>query len=200
MSISPLTLTSEPTGVPSQPLWAPLEVVAPAEPVTAAPPVPPKSPTAAPPEVHAHQAHFEDLGFLESARMDREMARELHQSAWRPRSGLSITAALMNMSNRRFLTLGAGVLLLTIGLLALRLPVFLADFDQWGFQISCGSGLASSVTQAGIADSAGTHFVDQCQTAIAMRRAWAVPFTVAGMLLIGGLLVTSPRQRSRTPS
>jgi hypothetical protein len=151
---------------------------------------------ASPPNRDAGQHHPEHLAFLESARMDREMARELHQSAGSQRSAMSITAALMNMSNQRFVVLAAGVLLLTVGLLALRFPVFLSDFDQWGFQINCGSGLHSSLTQAGIADSGGTHFVDQCHTAIAMRRTWTIPLAGSGALLLGALLVRSPRQRS----
>ena len=75
-------------------------------------------------------------------------------------------------------------------------PVFLSGFDQWGFQINCGSGFQSTLTQAGIADSAETHFVDQCHTAIAMRRAWAIPLAVGGALLLCELLVRPLRQHS----
>jgi hypothetical protein len=150
-----------------------------------------------PPHVQAPQYHTEHLGFLDSARMDREMAREMGQSSRRSqKSAMSITAALMNMSNRRLLILGGGVLLLIGGLLALRFPVFLSDFDQWGFQINCGSGFQSTLTQAGIADSAGTQFVDQCHTAIAMRRAWTIPLVVGGALLLCALLVRPSRPHS----
>lgn len=143
--------------------------------------------------INPHRQHLEHLGFLESARMDREMARELHQGA-RPRSSFSISAALMNMSNRRFLAFAAGLLLLTAGVLALRFPVFLDDFDQWGFQINCGNGIAGNLTQAGVADSAGTDFVEQCHAAVALRRGWAIPLVAAGALLVGALLVMPPRQ------
>jgi hypothetical protein len=151
---------------------------------------------ASPPN-HAPQHHAEELGFLESARMDREMAREIPRSSQQRsrKSGMSIIAALTNMSNRRFLVLVAGVALLVGGLLALRFPVFLPDFDQWGFQINCGSGFKTSLTQAGIADSTGAHFVDQCHTAIAIRRVWAIPVTVAGALLLSALLVVPPSTR-----
>src|SRR5262249_46948717 len=142
------------------------------------------TPVASPTSPHARQHHPEHLSFLDSARMDREMARELHRSGPSARSAVSITAALLNMSNRRFLVLSAGLLLLTVGLLALRFPVFLSDFDQWGFQINCGSGLQSSFTQAGVADSAGTHFVDQCHTAIATRRSWTIPLAASGAILL----------------
>jgi hypothetical protein len=216
MSISLPTLTNDPDEeVFARPFRAAIDVAALPEPgVRAAPSAPtdPNAPSAAvgeegsrpafvaaPPDVQAQQAHFADLSFLESARMDREMARELHQSARSQQSAMSITAALMNMSNRRFLALAAGILLLAIGLLALRFPVFLSDFDEWGFQINCGSGFVNSFTQAGVADSGGTHFVGQCHTAVAMRRAWAIPATAGGALLLGGLLVIPPRQRSRTP-
>src|SRR5262249_14455136 len=98
-------------------------------------------------------------------------------------------SALMNMSNRRFLVLVVGVVLVVGGLLALRFPVFLSDFDQWGFQINCGSGFQSALTQATAADSGATNLVDQCHTAIAVRRMWAIPVTLAGVLLLGGLMM-----------
>jgi hypothetical protein len=156
--------------------------------------------TASPLDLHAPEHHPEHLSFLESARMDREMAREMPQGSRRrsPKSAISINAALMNMSTQRLLVLAAGVVLLMVGLLALRFPVFLAGFDQWGFQINCGSGFQSTLTQANIADSAGTHFVDQCHTAIAMRRAWTIPPAIAGALLLSTLLVAPSRQHSAT--
>jgi hypothetical protein len=104
--------------------------------------------------------------------------------------------ALANMSTRRLLIFAAGFLLLMAGLFALRYPVFLGDFDQWGFQINCGSGLRSDFSQAVIADSSGTHFVDRCDTAIAVRRAWAIPLAVAGGLFLSALLISPPRSRS----
>jgi hypothetical protein len=148
------------------------------------------------PEVDARQHSVPNLGFLESARMDREMAREIGQRSHRSqKSAMSITTALLNMSTERLVVLAAGVALLTIGLLALRFPVFLADFDQWGFQINCGSALHGSFAQAGIADSAGSNFVDQCQSAITIRRAWTIPLAATGALLLSALLVMAPHQR-----
>lgn len=82
------------------------------------------------------------------------------------KSATPIITGLANMSNQRLVILAVGVLLVMGGLFALRCPVFLGDFDQWGFQINCGSGFQSALTQAVIADSAGrTHFVDRCHTA-----------------------------------
>lgn len=152
-----------------------------------------------PPKLDGPLQHKDGLGFLESARMERELAREMPMPRSQ-RSRASILTAVLEMSTQRLLVLGAGVLLLTVGLLALRFPVFLSDFDQWGFQINCGSGFQSSLTQAGIADSAGTHFVDQCHTAVAMRRTWTIPLAAAGTLLLTALLVIPSRQPSASVS
>jgi hypothetical protein len=149
-------------------------------------------------DLRSPQHHPRNLGLLESARLDREMAREMRLSSEPPnqQSPMSIAAALARMSIRRLLILTTGILLLAGAVLALWLPVFLSDFDQWGSQISCGSGLQSTSTQASIADSAGTHFADQCHTAIAMRRAWTMHLVAAGMLLLSALLVRPSRQHS----
>jgi hypothetical protein len=130
------------------------------------------------------------MGIFESARMSRELGREMPlNSLQRQKSPNPVLSALMNMSTRRFWVLVAGVALVVVGLLALRFPVFLPDFDQWGFRVNCGSGFQSALTQAGVADSGGTHFVDQCHTAIAMRRAWSIPVVAFGALLLGALMV-----------
>lgn len=131
------------------------------------------------------------LGFLESARMDRELA-----GLQRPKLAGPITTALANMSNSRLLILAAGVLLLLGGLWALRFPVYLSDFDQWGFQVDCGSGFQSVSAQAVTAGSPGTHFVDQCHTAIAIRRAWTIPLVAGGLLLLTALLMRPSHQHS----
>lgn len=142
------------------------------------------------------QHYPSEMSIFESARMSRELGREMPQSSLqRQKSANPILSALMNMSNQRFLILLVGLALLVGGLLALRFPVFLPDFDQWGFRINCGSGFQSASTQAGAADSAGTRFVHQCHTAIAMRRAWAIPLAVAGSLLLGALVIRPSRQR-----
>jgi hypothetical protein len=134
------------------------------------------------------------LDFLEPSATGRAMdpsSRLVGENSATP-----ITTALANMSNRRLLILAVGLLLLMAGLFALRFPVFLSDFDQWGFQINCGSGLNSAFSQAVIADSAGTHFVDRCNTAIAVRRAWSIPLAVAGGLFLSALLISPSRSRS----
>ena len=90
---------------------------------------------------------------FESARMDREMARELGQNSQRRNKRSVIGTALANASTQRLLMLMSGILLLVGGLLALRFSVFLSGFDQWGFQIRCGNGFGSDWTQAATADS-----------------------------------------------
>jgi hypothetical protein len=151
---------------------------------------------AASPDLHGPRHDPRDLRIFESARMDREMAREMGQNSQRRNKESAIGAALANMSTPRLLILMAGVLLLVGGLLALRFPVFLSGFDQWGFQINCGSGFGSDWTQAATADSAGTHFVDQCHAAIAIRRAWTVPVVVAGALMLSTLPLRPARRQS----
>jgi hypothetical protein len=140
----------------------------------------------------------EDLGIFESARMDREMARELGQNSQRRNKTSALGTALANASTPRLLMLLSGVLLLVGGLLALRFPVFLAEFDQWGFQINCGTGFGSDWTQAATADGAGTHFVEQCRAAVTIRRAWAFPVAAAGAVLLTALLIR-PARREPTP-
>ena len=133
------------------------------------------------------------LDFLEPA----ETGRAMDPGSWLvgEKSATPIMTALANMSTRRLLILAVGLSLLMAGLFALRTPVFLGDFDQWGFQINCGSGLRSAFSQATVADSTGTHFVDRCATAVAVRRGWAIPLVVAGGLFLSALLISPPRGR-----
>lgn len=74
-------------------------------------------------------------------------------------------------------------ILVVLGLIALNFPVFLDDFDQYGFQIKCGTGYATDLTQA--AATTGQHnFVDQCETALLMRRLWTIPLVVICGLVV----------------
>src|ERR1700738_5277447 len=113
------------------------------------------------------------------------------------KSATPIITGPADMSNQRLVILAVGVLLVMGCLFALRFPVFLGDFDQWGFQINCGSGFQSALTQAVIADSAGSHFVDRCHAALAMRRGWTIALPVTGALLVSALLIRPRRQRRR---
>lgn len=78
--------------------------------------------------------------------------------------------------------IAAGVLLI-IGLIALNFPVFIDAFDQYGFQIKCGKGYATDLTQA--AATTGEHdFVDQCETALLMRRMWTISLVAISALVL----------------
>lgn len=73
--------------------------------------------------------------------------------------------------------------LIAIGLLALNFPIFLDDYDQYGFQVDCGTGFASDLSQA--AAAAGQHnYVDQCETSLILRRLWAIPLVVVGSIVL----------------
>ncbi|SOJ53129.1 hypothetical protein MSIMFB_00630 [Mycobacterium simulans] len=90
--------------------------------------------------------------------------------------------------SRRQLYLGiAGLLLGVVGLFALYLPVYLNQFDSYGVKITCGNGFSSDLTQAHQANS--DALASQCDTALLVRRAWAIPTVAAGWVLITGFLV-----------
>jgi hypothetical protein len=73
--------------------------------------------------------------------------------------------------------------LIVVGLLALNFPVFLDAFDQYGFQIKCGTGYITDLSQA--ASAAGQHnYVDQCETALLIRRLWTIPLVAVGSIVI----------------
>ncbi|WP_059017958.1 hypothetical protein [Mycobacterium sp. M26] len=88
------------------------------------------------------------------------------------------------MTAGRLLAAAAAAVLLTVGLLALRWPVYLPEYDPWGIKINCGSGFSAELVQAQFAGS-----VDRCQHALAVRRMWAIPVAVLGWLIVVWLAV-----------
>jgi hypothetical protein len=107
------------------------------------------------------------------------------------------------VTNRGLLILFVGAALVGLGLLALNFPVFLNAYDQWGWQIKCGTGYNTNLMQAEIANQATpqSNFVDQCQSALATRRAWSIPVALVGWVILSGVLVelwrhTSPQRES----
>lgn len=85
------------------------------------------------------------------------------------------------MTNRVSLIVFTAVALLAGGLLALYFPVFIDGFDQFGWQIKCGNGFTTELTQA--SSAAGrlrTNYVDQCNSALMVRRLWAIPTAALG--------------------
>jgi SNF family Na+-dependent transporter len=85
---------------------------------------------------------------------------------------------------------------LAFGLLALNFPVFLDAYDQWGFQIRCGTGYLTDLTQAA-ASVGDRNFVDECETALLVRRMWTVPLAVIGAAVGLVVLVASATVSAR---
>lgn len=69
-----------------------------------------------------------------------------------------------------------GLLLAVIGLMALWFPVYLDQYDAYGIKVTCGSGWRSNLTQALYADGNDNTqaLVTRCDTALLVRRAWAI--------------------------
>jgi hypothetical protein len=87
--------------------------------------------------------------------------------------------------------------LVVVGLIALNFPVFLDAFDQWGFQIKCGTGYASDLSQAA-ATVGQQNVVDKCETALLLRRMWTIPLVaISGLVLLAVTVasaITSARE------
>ncbi|OBE96278.1 hypothetical protein [Mycobacterium sp. 852002-10029_SCH5224772] len=101
------------------------------------------------------------------------------------------------MVNRGPLVVFAAVVFLAGGLLALRFPVFIEAYDQFGWQVKCGSGFTTDLTQAsdaekkpshranpGASHPAGGNYVGQCNSALMARRVWAIPAAALGGLTL----------------
>jgi H+/Cl- antiporter ClcA len=88
------------------------------------------------------------------------------------------------------------VILLAVGLFALQFPVFLDAYDQWGWQIKCGTGYATDLTQA--AEAVGDqNFVDECETELLTRRLWTIPLVVIGGLALLAVMVVAATTSAR---
>jgi hypothetical protein len=81
------------------------------------------------------------------------------------------------------------VVLIVVGLVALNFPVFIDAFDQWGWQIKCGTGYSANLTQA--AEATGGNYVDQCGTALMLRRVWAIPMVAIGAIVVVGVVLVA---------
>ena len=84
------------------------------------------------------------------------------------------------MTNRVALIVFTAVVLLAGGLLALYFPVFIDAFDQFGWQVKCGNGFTTELTQASSAAGTARRYVDQCNSALMIRRSWAIPTAALG--------------------
>jgi hypothetical protein len=85
---------------------------------------------------------------------------------------------------------------LAVALLAMSFPVFLDDYDQWGWQIKCGTGFASDLTQA-TAAVGDTNYADECETALLKRRLWTVPLVILSGVVGLAVLVASAATSAR---
>jgi hypothetical protein len=90
----------------------------------------------------------------------------------------------------------AGLLLAVIGLAALLYPIYLDQYDHYGIEVSCGTGLRADLTQAAQADNHG--LVSQCDTALLLRRAWAIPAIAVGWLFVTAFLVSWVHNSQKT--
>jgi hypothetical protein len=95
------------------------------------------------------------------------------------------------MTNRGLFIATLGVLLLAGGLFALSFPVFLDAYDPWGSQVNCGRGFSADLAQAMVADQTqpAARYVDECNSALAFRRAWTIPLATIGWLILSWLVV-----------
>jgi H+/Cl- antiporter ClcA len=102
--------------------------------------------------------------------------------------GVLVINALRRLEHGAWYIGIASAVAVAIGVLALRFPIYLDHFDQYGFQINCGNGFGADLAQATAA--AGDHnYVDQCEMAIAARRLWAIPLTALGTLVLLSVLL-----------
>jgi hypothetical protein len=100
---------------------------------------------------------------------------------------------LHHYHHRAFYLVVVCIGLIAVGLLALNFPVFLDAYDQWGFQVKCGTGFASDLSQAAAA-AGQDNYVDQCETALILRRLWAIPLVAVGsivLVVVGGVAATA---------
>ena len=94
----------------------------------------------------------------------------------------------MHQHHHRAFYIGVvSVFAIVVGVFALYFPVFIDAYDQYGFQIKCGTGFGSDLSQA--ADATGGDYVDQCGTALMWRRMWAIPLVVFGAIVLAGVML-----------
>lgn len=86
-----------------------------------------------------------------------------------------------------------GTILLAGALLALWLPVYLDTYDKWGVQIKCGNGYYSQSES-----QLESQLESQCRSALAHRRAWAIPVAAVGALIVVSELVAWARCGARS--
>ncbi|ORB07135.1 hypothetical protein BST30_08240 [Mycobacterium mantenii] len=105
--------------------------------------------------------------------------------------------------NRGPLVVFAAVVFLVGGLFALYLPVFIDAYDQYGWQVKCGNGFTTDLTQASNAvGTTSNNDVAQCNDALMVRRLWAIPAAVLGGMALtweAGVALAHDRRRPTPP-
>jgi len=105
----------------------------------------------------------------------------------------------------RRLILLVGAALLVAGVIGLLVPVSVSDGK--GGSIGCGNAVAADLSAARAANDNNlanipivnqivphTDFVAQCNSSLSGRRAWSIPLTVIGLIVVGGAwFVQRPR-------
>ena len=112
--------------------------------------------------------------------------------------------------NLRRLILLVGAVALIVGVIGLLVPVSVPGPDNGS--IRCGNGLVQDLSAAREADNTNpvnqpilnqliphTDYVTQCQSALSGRRAWTIPVTVVGLVVIAGSFFVRGRAGVRTP-
>jgi hypothetical protein len=112
--------------------------------------------------------------------------------------------------NLRRLILLVGAVALIAGVIGLLVPVSVPGPDNGS--IGCGNGLVQDLSAAREADNTNpvnlpilneliphTDYVTQCQSALSGRRAWTIPVTVVGLVVIAGSFFVGGRAGVRTP-
>ena len=103
------------------------------------------------------------------------------------------------MTARR-LIIAVGAVLLLAGVIGLFVPVSISDGN--GNSISCGNAVATDLSAARNANDKSvanipilnqvvphTDYVAQCQSSVGGRRAWTIPLTIAGIIVVAGALL-----------
>ena len=99
--------------------------------------------------------------------------------------------------SRGVVAVSVAVILLATGVFALHFPVFIDAYDQYGWQIRCGTGFTTDLSQA---SSTGSNFVTRCNNALLIRRAWAIPAAAIGGLMLTWLATATIAHDRRRPA
>ena len=82
------------------------------------------------------------------------------------------------------------VALIAVGLLALNFPVFLDAYDQFGFQIKCGTGYVTDLSRR--RRPASTTTSTNARLRLMLRRLWTIPLVAIGSILLTVIVAWRP--------